>query len=135
MRPVAQGAIGTPALERREGPAMKPTAKPTLRLATHDAERRGILIPASQLEGAGLVPGDRLSVKKGQRELFAVVLVQDAAGDILFDKSGIFVARTRRVDILLGGVFETFAVEVLPGTPLRLRIRPVGVELPLADIP
>lgn len=103
------------------------------RLAIHDPLRRGILIPASQLDGSGLGPGDRLAVKKGQRDLFAVVLVKDDRGDILFDKSGIFVARTRRVDILLGGVFETFAVEILPGEPVRLRIKPVGVSLPIPE--
>jgi hypothetical protein len=69
----------------------------TIRSAIHDPDRRGILIPAGQLEGSGLSVGDRFTLKKGQRDLFTVALVKHAAGEIFFDRSGIFIERTRRI--------------------------------------
>jgi hypothetical protein len=93
------------------------------RTAVNDRQRRGILIPANQLEGSGLGPGDRFILNKGQRELFTVVLVKDPQGDILFDRSGIFIERTRRVDIILGGIFDTYQVEVVEGQPPALKLK------------
>lgn len=95
----------------------------TTRTAVLDRERRGILIPASQLADSGLSAGDRFRLKKGQRDLFAVVLVKDPQGEVFFDRSGIFVERTRRVDILLGGIFDTYGVEILDADPPVVKIR------------
>ena len=99
------------------------------RTAVNDRDRRGILIPANQLEGCGLSPGDRFVLKKGQRELFTVVLVKDPRGDIVFDRSGIFIERTRRVDILLGGIFDIYQVEVSEAQPSVLKLKTVDSGL------
>lgn len=95
----------------------------TIRIAMHDRDRRGILIPASQLEDSGLSVGDRFALKKGQRDLFAVAIVKHEKGDILFDRSGIFIDRTRRVDILLGGIFDTYQVEIVDTQPPILLVK------------
>jgi hypothetical protein len=102
---------------------MKNRPDATFRTAVNDRDRRGILIPASQLEGSGLAPGDRFVLKKGQRELFTATLVKDPQGDIFFDRSGIFIERTRRVDILLGGIFDMVQVEIAPGSPPALKLK------------
>jgi hypothetical protein len=94
-----------------------------IRTAVHDRQRRGILIPAGQLEGLNLSPGDRFRLKKGLRELFAIALVKDDRGDILFDRSGIFIERTRRVDLLLGGIFDTYEVTFVDREPPMLIVR------------
>jgi hypothetical protein len=93
------------------------------RRAMHDRERRGILIPAGQLEGSGLSVGDRFRLKKGQRDLFALRIVMHPQGDILFDRNGIFIARTRRVDILLGGIFDEYQVEIVESDPVTLLVK------------
>ena len=100
-----------------------------IRTAVNDRDRRGILIPASQLDGSGLAAGDRFTLKKGQRDLFAVTLVKDAEGEIFFDRSGIFIERTRRVDILLGGIFEEYQVEIIDGDPPVLKVMTVDPGL------
>lgn len=96
---------------------------PKNRRALHDRDRRGILIPASELDGSGLAIGDRFMLKKGQRDLFAVTLVKHETGDIFFDRSGIFIERTRRVDILLGGIFDEYQVEIVDADPPLLFIK------------
>jgi len=93
------------------------------RRALHDRDRRGILIPASELDGSGLSIGDRFVLKKGQRDLFAVALVKHETGDIFFDRSGIFIERTRRVDILLGGIFDEYQVEIVAADPPMLFVK------------
>jgi len=97
--------------------------KTIIRSAIHDPDRRGILIPAGQLEGSGLSVGDRFTLKKGQRDLFTVTLVQHPAGEIFFDRSGIFIERTRRVDILLGGIFDEYGVEIIDAEPPMLLVK------------
>ena len=97
--------------------------KTIIRSAIHDPDRRGILIPAGQLEGSGLSVGDRFTLKKGQRDLFTVVLVKHAAGEIFFDRSGIFIERTRRVDILLGGIFDEYGVDIIDAEPPMLLVK------------
>ncbi|MBL0714853.1 MAG: hypothetical protein JJV98_14255 [Desulfosarcina sp.] len=99
------------------------------RLALNDPQRRGILIPANQLIDTALAVGDRFKVKRGQKDLFALVIVKDEQGDILYDRTGIFLERTRRVDMFLGGVFDTFSIEILDGDPPALRIRPLDINL------
>ncbi len=99
------------------------------RLALNDPQRRGIIIPASQLADTDFTVGDRFKVKMGQKDLFAVMIVKDARGDILYDRTGIFIERTRRVDMFLGGVFDTFSVEVRNENPPALRIRPLDINI------
>jgi len=96
------------------------------RLAVYDQDRKGILIPAAQLDRSGLEIGDSFSVKKGQREMFSLTIVQDDGGDIVFDKSGIFIERTRRVDIFLGGIFDEYKV-YLHGdkNPVEIKLKPI----------
>jgi len=106
--------------------ALKSMAKKdnrTIRSALHDRDRRGILIPVGQLEGSGLSVGDRFTLKKGQRNLFTLVLVKHDAGEIFFDRSGIFIERTRRVDILLGGIFDAYQVEIVDAVPPMLLVK------------
>ena len=95
----------------------------TARRALHDRDRRGILIPASELEDSGLAIGDRFTLKKGQRDLFTVALIKHDTGEILFDRSGIFIERTRRVDILLGGIFDEYQVQIIDADPLLLLVQ------------
>jgi hypothetical protein len=99
------------------------------RTAVHDAQRKGILIPREQLVGSAFQPGDRFTVSRGQREFFCLVIERDPHGDIFFDKQGIFVERTRRVDILLGGIFDAFTVEIGEAPPGTIRIKAQGVDL------
>lgn len=103
------------------------------RLALNDPQRRGILIPASQLVDTAFTVGDRFTVKRGQKDLFALAIVPDAQGDILYDRTGIFIERTRRVDMFLGGVFDAFAVEIREGESPTLRIRPLDINLESLD--
>ena len=96
--------------------------------AVHDPERRGILIPASQLNDTVFREGDRFTVRKGQREFFTLYIQKDPEGDIVFEKYGIFIPRTRRVDAYLGGIFHEFTVDFPPSHPDRMKIAPVGNE-------
>ena len=82
---------------------MSLNAAPPQRLALNDPKRRGILIPANQLADTVFAVGDRFKVKMGQKDLFAVWIVKDDRGNILYDRTGIFIERTRRVDMFLGG--------------------------------
>ena len=83
-------------------------------IAFYDPDRKGILIHKDQLTDTPFEVGDRFSVRKGKRELFAVTIIKDADGDIVFDKRGIFVERTRKIDILLGGIFDEYVVYIEP---------------------
>lgn len=108
---------------------MPSSADRQLRTAVNDRQRRGILIPSGELADTDLSVGDRFTLKKGQRGLFMITLVKDPAGDVFFDRSGIFVERTRRVDLLLGGIFDTYGVEVVDAEPPLLKIRAVDPGL------
>jgi hypothetical protein len=100
-----------------------------LRTAVNDRQRRGILIPAGELADTHLSPGDRFRIKMGQGGLFVVTLIKDPEGDIFFDRSGVFIERTRRVDSLLGGIFDTYAVEIVDADPPMLRVKTVDPGL------
>ena len=80
-----------------------------LPVANYDSDRKGIFIHRNQLSDSGFNVGDRFSVKVGKQDLFAISIDKDDKGDIVFDKNGIFIERTRRVDMFLGGVFDVFA--------------------------
>jgi len=83
-------------------------------IAFYDPERKGIFIHRDQLRESPFEIGDRFSVRKGKRELFAMTIIKDDAGDIFYDKKGIFIERTRKIDILLGGIFDEYVIYIEP---------------------
>ena len=98
-----------------------------MKIAFHDRDRRGIFIHQNQLTDSPFKPGDRFALKKGQFDLFTLTIITDAEGDILFDKNGIFIERSRRVDMLLGGIFDEYVVEIEPHMPNTLQLRPIEI--------
>ena len=98
-------------------------------IAIYDRDRKGIFIHKDQLEDSGFKVGDKFSVKKGQKELFALTIIKDEKGDIVFDKSGLFIERTRRVDIFLGGIFDEYVIFFESETPDTLQIKPLEMVL------
>ena len=96
--------------------------KPT---ANYDPDRKGIFIHQNQLDDSGFKVGDRFSVKVGKQDLFAITIIRDAKGDIVYDKNGIFIERTRRIDILLGGIFDEYVLYIESGTPGSIKLRPL----------
>lgn len=98
--------------------------------AIHDPQRRGILIPAESLIGTRFEIGDRFSVRKGKQAFFTLKLVLDPKGPILFDRQGVMIERTRRVDILLGGIFDTFEIDLSEADGGVITIRPTDSDLP-----
>jgi hypothetical protein len=99
------------------------------RVAFYDKERKGIFIHAGLLKNSPYQPGDRFSVRPKPAQLFALTLVKDDNGDIFFDQHGIFISRTRRIDILMGGIFDKYMVFLEPEGPGSLRIRPLDIVL------
>ena len=79
-------------------------------IGVYDTQRRGIFIHANQLSPGPYRPGDRFAVRKGKQEPFTLKIVKNDQGPIIFDRSGLFIARTRRIDILLGGIFDEYAI-------------------------
>ncbi len=102
---------------------------PNKQIAIYDTDRKGIFIHKDQLQDTPYVVGDRFSVKKGQKELFAVVIVKDANGDIVFDKNGIFIERTRRVDVYMGGIFDEYVLFFELEQPHTFKIKPLEMVL------
>jgi hypothetical protein len=98
-------------------------------IAIYDPDRKGIFIHKNQLAGSPFKSGDTFSVKKGQRELFALTIIKNDSGDILFDKTGIFINRTRRIDILLGGIFDDYVIYFEPEKPDTIKIKPLEMVL------
>ena len=98
-------------------------------IAIYDADRKGIFIHKDQLGDSRFTVGDRFSVKKGQKELFALVIVKDEGGEIVFDKAGIFIARTRRVDVFLGGIFNEYVIFFDLDKPDTFKIKPLEMVL------
>ena len=97
------------------------------RIALYDRQRKGIFIHADQLRGTPFRPGDRFAARPDGHRLFAVALVRSETGDILYGNQGIFVARTRRIDALLGGIFERYAVFHTAARPERITLRPLEI--------
>ncbi len=96
-------------------------------IAFYDPDRKGILIHRDQLVDAPFEVGDRFSVRKGKRELFAMTIVRDGDGDIVFDKRGIFIERTRKIDILLGGIFDEYVVYIEPEIPGTIKLKALEI--------
>jgi hypothetical protein len=71
--------------------------------------------------------GDRFSVRKGKRELFAMTLIKDDTGEIFYDKNGIFVERTRKIDILLGGIFDEYVIYIEPEIQQTIKIKALEI--------
>ena len=96
-------------------------------IAFYDPERKGMFIHADQLADSSFKVGDRFSVRKGKRELFAVTIIIDDQGQIFFDKKGIFIERTRKIDILLGGIFDEYVFYIEPEIPATIKIKPLEI--------
>jgi hypothetical protein len=96
-------------------------------IAFYDPERRGMFIHIDQLADSPFKVGDRFSLRKGKRELFAMTLIRDERGDIFFDKQGIFIERTRKIDMLLGGIFDEYVFYIEPEIPGSIKIKPLDI--------
>ena len=98
-------------------------------IAFYDPERKGMFIHADQLADSPFKAGDRFSLRTGKRELFAMTIIRDDQGDIFFDKNGIFIERTRKIDILLGGIFEEYVFYIEPAIPGTIKIKPLEIVI------
>ena len=96
-------------------------------IAFYDPERKGIFIHHDQLKESPFEIGDRFSVRKGKRELFAMTIVRDDMGTIFYDKKGIFIERTRKIDILLGGIFDEYVIYIEPKIPHTIKIKALEI--------
>jgi len=96
-----------------------------LPVANYDPDRKGIFIHKNQLDDSSFKVGDRFSVKVGKQDLFAVSIVKDGKGDIVYDKNGIFIERTRRIDILLGGIFDEYVLYIESDPQGSIKLRPL----------
>ena len=96
-------------------------------MAFYDPERKGIFIHSDQLRESPFEIGDRFAVRKGKRELFAMTIIKDESGEIFYDKKGIFIERTRKIDILLGGIFNEYAIYIEPEIPQTIKIKALEI--------
>ena len=96
-----------------------------LPVANYDPDRKGIFIHKNQLYDSGFKVGDRFSVKVGKQDLFAISIVKDGKGDIVYDKNGIFIERTRRIDILLGGIFDEYVLYIESDPQGSIKLKPL----------
>ncbi|MCK5418915.1 MAG: hypothetical protein KAI93_10425 [Desulfobacterales bacterium] len=96
-----------------------------LPIANYDPDRKGIFIHKNQLNESSFKVGDRFSVKVGKQDLFAISIIKDPKGEIVYDKNGIFIERTRRIDILLGGIFDEYVLYIEPDTQGSIKLRPL----------
>ena len=96
-------------------------------IAFYDPERKGIFIHSDQLKESPFEIGDRFSVRKGKRELFAMTLIKDDTGEIFYDKNGIFIERTRKIDILLGGIFDEYVIYIEPDIQQTIKIKALEI--------
>jgi len=93
-------------------------------IANYDPDRKGIFIHKNQLNQSDFKVGDRFSVKVGKQDLFAISIIRDDKGDIVYDKNGIFIERTRRIDILLGGIFDEYVLYIESDKQGSIKLRP-----------
>ena len=94
-------------------------------IANYDPDRKGIFIHKDQLASGPFKSGDRFSLRTGKQQIFAITIVKDDDGDIVFDQNGIFIQRTRKIDVLLGGIFDEYVVYIEPDLPDTIKIRPL----------
>jgi hypothetical protein len=74
-------------------------------IAFYDPERKGIFIHNDQLKESPFEIGDRFSVRK----------------------KGIFIERTRKIDILLGGIFDEYVIYIEPEIPQTIKIKALEI--------
>ena len=98
-------------------------------IAFYDPDRKGILIHKDQLADTPFEVGDRFAVRKGKRELFAMTIIKDDDGDMVFDKRGIFIERTRKIDILLGGIFDEYVFYIEPEIPGTIKLKSLEIVI------
>jgi hypothetical protein len=98
-------------------------------IAFYEKERKGIYIHARLLKGSPFALGDRFSVRTGKTQLFAVTIKKDDTGDIFYDRLGIFIQRTRLVDMLMGGIFDKYVVTIAPDPPGTITLRPLDIVM------
>ncbi|RPJ76185.1 MAG: hypothetical protein EHM15_02405 [Desulfobacteraceae bacterium] len=98
-------------------------------IAFHDRERKGIFIHAALLRQSPFTPGDRFAVRTFKTRIFTVTLERDEEGEIVYDRHGIFLPRSRRVDMLMGGIFDKHVVTIEPGPPGAITLRPLEIVL------
>ena len=98
-------------------------------IAFYEKERKGIYIHANLLKDSPFAPGDRFSVRTGKTHLFAVTIKRDDTGDIFYDRHGIFIQRTRLVDMLMGGIFDTYVVTIAQDPPGTITLRPLEIVM------
>ena len=55
-------------------------------IAFYDPERKGMFIHADQLADSPFKIGDRFSLRRGKRELFAMTIIKDDQGEIFLIK-------------------------------------------------
>jgi hypothetical protein len=96
-------------------------------IAFYDPDRKGIFIHRDQLRESPFEIGDRFSVRKGKRELFAMTIIKDDTGEIFYDKRGIFIERTRKIDILLGGIFDEYVIYIEPELQHTIKIKALKI--------
>ena len=96
-------------------------------IAFYDPERKGIFIHIDQLAGSPFEIGDRFVLRKGRKELFSITIIKDDLGDIFFDKTGNFIGRTRKIDIMLGGIFEEYVFYIEPEISSTIKLRPLEI--------
>ena len=96
-----------------------------LPVANYDPDRKGIFIHKNELNDSSFKVGDRFSVKIGKQDLFAITIIKDDKGDIVYDKNGIFIERTRRIDILLGGIFDEYVLYIESDPQGSIKLRPL----------
>lgn len=100
-----------------------------LPIANYDPDRKGIFIHKNELADGSFKLGDRFSVKIGKQDLFAITIIKDEKGDIVYDKNGIFIKRTRRIDILLGGLYDDYVLYFGSDGPGSIKLRPLEAVL------
>jgi len=66
-------------------------------------------------------------VRKGKRELFALTIIRDDNGAIFYDKRGIFIERSRKIDILLGGIFDEYVFYIEPEIPRTIKLKALEI--------
>jgi hypothetical protein len=56
-----------------------------------------------------------------------MTLIRDDTGEIFYDKKGIFIERTRKIDILLGGIFDEYVIYIEPEIQQTIKIKALEI--------